>query len=108
MLRGILEIGYSFHWKVMPAEKYGVPQLRKRLILLVAWLIRSSQDLIIVPANLCHHFLLQPMVSPGFHPQFHFNGRFKVFIQMTRSMLSVLSLPVDTLVSTCTNPIPAQ
>jgi len=37
MLRGILETGYSFQWKVLSAELYGVPQLRKRLIILAAW-----------------------------------------------------------------------
>jgi site-specific DNA-cytosine methylase len=71
MLRSILEMGYSFHWKLMSAEKYGVPQLRKRLILIVAWysipnsLSTASQDLTKSPGQPLPPFPLPSHNSPG-------------------------------------------
>jgi site-specific DNA-cytosine methylase len=37
MLRDFLDAGYSFHYKILRAEQYGVPQSRERMILIASW-----------------------------------------------------------------------
>lgn len=36
VLHGILECGYSVHSKIVACEKYGIPQIRKRLVVIAA------------------------------------------------------------------------
>jgi DNA (cytosine-5)-methyltransferase 1 len=36
VLHGILECGYSVHSKIVACEKYGIPQIRKRLVVMAA------------------------------------------------------------------------
>ncbi|KAH8695199.1 C-5 cytosine methyltransferase DmtA [Talaromyces proteolyticus] len=36
LVQGLLECGYSIHSKVVSCEKYGIPQIRKRLVIIAA------------------------------------------------------------------------
>jgi hypothetical protein len=37
MLRDFLEAGYSFDWKYIKTQDFGVPQIRERILLIAAW-----------------------------------------------------------------------
>jgi site-specific DNA-cytosine methylase len=65
MLRDFLEAGYSFQWKYLKSQDYGVPQIRERIIIIAAWY--TSQQTNTVRVNRFPPFPQQPMVLLSSH-----------------------------------------
>lgn len=70
-------MGYSFHWKLMAAEKYGVPQLRKRLILIMAWYLLLISGFDDSPGQPLPPFPPPTHGSPGFPPSVSLHKAFQ-------------------------------